>query len=94
MAITNPIAAAVSNLTFWVPKNDVRNEKLMKEVGLAHITSSVDHCCGSKGLYTLSVADGRQKIPVQASMLCRGPAACKAASAMYLPGVLAGPAAG
>eukprot|EP00891_Asterochloris_glomerata_P009941 jgi/Astpho2/9941/Aster-06647 len=31
MAITNPIAAAVSNLTFWVPKNDVRNEKLMKE---------------------------------------------------------------
>ena len=45
MAITNPLRAAVSNLMFWVPKNDVRNEKIIQEVGLEQERSSVDHCC-------------------------------------------------
>ena len=70
MAITNPLAAAVSNLMLWVPKNVVRNEKLMKEVGLAQETLSVDYCCGFNGLCVLCVADAGQKIPVQASLLC------------------------
>ena len=85
MAITNPLAAAVSNLMFWVPKNDVRNEKIMKEVGLWHKNNR--HGITAVGLVCLHVpcmADARQgssaryKIPVQAPMLCRGPAACKA----------------
>ena len=45
MAITNPLRAAVSNLMFWVPKNDVRNEKIIQEVGLEQDRPSVDHCC-------------------------------------------------
>ena len=72
MAITNPLAAAVSNLMFWVPKNDVRNEKLMKEVGLSQETSSMDHCCGFERLCVPKISCTRHL------MLCGGPAACRA----------------